>query len=232
MKNTLGGVAFDLDGTLYPNRQLYVRIIPFLLREYPLMIAMGKARSVLRAAEQYPEGEFYDTQAYFMAHFLKADPEEIKVKAEALIYRGWEPLFKEIKLFPDVKQVLGEFRSQGLKIGMLSDFPPETKLDNLGLAGYWDAIVCSEVSGRLKPDPKPFLDLAEKMALPPEQILYVGNSLAYDINGARQVGMKTALISPFRRLSLGRPSTGRRAHADLVFSRYRQLAKYVLNWNK
>jgi putative hydrolase of the HAD superfamily len=82
-------------------------------------------------------------------------------------------------------------------------------------------VICSEEVNRLKPDPAPFLELSRRMALPPERILYVGNSVSYDILGAKRQGMKAALVSgPLRRRHRG--------NADFVFSDYRQLREFVL----
>jgi putative hydrolase of the HAD superfamily len=196
----IDAVAFDLDGTLYPNRRFYLRLVPFILREHRLLMAMGKARDALRAAAH--EGRFYDLQARFMAEVLKEDPEVVKEKTERLIYRGWEPLFRHVKLFDGVLDTLAAF-----------------KLAYLGVADGWDAVLCSETTGRLKPDPRPFRALADALGLPCGRILYVGNSVAYDVDGARGVGMKTALVSSYRR---------KKGSADFVFSDYRQLRRFVL----
>ena len=227
-------VAFDLDGTLYPNIRLFVRLVPFLLREQRLLRALGKARTYLRKSYEspigtedtpsnMPAGDFYDTQARLMAGILGEDAELVKERTERLIYRGWEPHFLKIRLFPHVKETLEAFKKMGIKMGLLSDFPPETKLKNLQIAGCWDAVCCSELSGRIKPDKKPFLDLARKMGVPPEDILYVGNSASYDVMGARGVGMKTALIRS------GWKKHPRSAAPDFVFSDYRQLYDYVVS---
>jgi putative hydrolase of the HAD superfamily len=76
--------------------------------------------------------------------------------------------------------------------------------------------------GRLKPDPAPFLELAGSMGISPERLLYVGNSVSYDVKGARGAGMKTALIRPKWKKRLA-------GAADFVFSDYRQLRDYVLD---
>jgi putative hydrolase of the HAD superfamily len=236
VKNAIDGVAYDLDGTLYPNYRLNLALIPFLLREWPFLLAFGKARDIIRAAQEnetpVPAGtrgfkdapDFYTTQARLIAGILRAEPARIQEKTETLIYRGWEPLFKKIKLFPAVKETLGAFRDAGLRQGLLSDFPPERKLEHLGISAYWDAALCSERSGRLKPDPRPFWELADALGLPPERLLYVGNSLRYDIRGAKKAGMKTALIS-FSPRFWGR----RQGPADFIFHDYRQLLNYVLS---
>ena len=215
-------VAFDLDGTLYPNSRLFLRLIPFLLKEHRLLRAMNRARLQLRQTGAY-EGDFYDLQARLMGEILRKAPEEVKERTERLIYRGWEPMFKNIRLFPHARETLDAFRKEGIKLGLLSDFPPVNKLENLGLGGYWAAATSSEEAGRLKPDPLSFLDLAQKMGVSPEETLYVGNSHSYDVIGARRAGMKTALILPPWKRAPSTPAP------DFVFYDYRQLREYVLN---
>jgi putative hydrolase of the HAD superfamily len=233
MGKNFDGVAFDLDGTLYANYQFYVRILPFVLKELPLITAWGRARNAIRKINpDLSGGEFYEKQAALMGKYLRKDPGALRARHEALVYRGWEEVFKRIPLFPYLKETLREFRGAGLKLGVLSDLPPEQKLENMELSGIWDVRICSELSGGLKPNKTPFLVLAEKMGLPPGRVLYVGNSVSYDITGSKSAGMKAALIVPSplrRRRSGGRPGGKRAAYADFVFSSYRQLSKYVLN---
>jgi putative hydrolase of the HAD superfamily len=245
MRHDIDGIAYDLDGTFYPNYRLNLRLVPFTLREWRLLLAFGRARNMIRAAQEgkgpdpavlpalvrgqgaaLPAAggrDFYDVQAWLTAGMIKGEPAAVKAKIARLIYRGWEEHFRGIKLFPGVRETLAAFREAGLRQGLLSDFPPEQKLAHLGLAGFWDATLCSERTGRLKPDPLPFQELAGALGLPPERILYVGNSVRYDMRGARRAGMKTALISfsPLHRVRAG-------GGADFVFHDYRQLLKYVI----
>ncbi|MCL2044507.1 MAG: HAD family hydrolase [Treponema sp.] len=216
-------VAFDLDGTLYPNYRLNIRLIPFFFKHWRLLAAFGKARSQIRREQEHPHNSFYDYQAQLTAQRLNAPPEQIKEKIEKCIYRGLEPYFSRIKLFPYVKELLAELRAASFKTGMLSDFPPQRKLHNLGLADCWDTVLCSEEIGALKPANRPFIRLAEELGCPPNQILYVGNSFRYDVLGARQAGYKTALIT-------GRFSKYHAAKPDdiFVFHDYRQLRDYLL----
>ncbi|GHT70317.1 phosphoglycolate phosphatase [Spirochaetia bacterium] len=232
MNKDIDGVAFDLDGTLYPNYRLNLRLIPFILKEIPLLWAFGKARDVLRgkipgkiAPVVEAAEDFYDAQARHMGAFLNKDAAFIKERTERLIYRGWVSLFRNIKLFPYVGETLGAIRSKGLKLGLLSDFPPEQKLEYLGLGGIWDAVCCSEQVGRLKPAPESFEELARVMGLKPERLLYVGNSFSYDVIGAKNAGMKTALICHPLMGPLLRKG---RTPPDFIFHDYRQLGKYVL----
>ncbi|MDR2922490.1 MAG: HAD family hydrolase [Treponema sp.] len=238
MMSEISAVAFDLDGTLYPNYSLNIRLLPFLFRHWRLMLAFGRARDIIRreqaslspapsapsmtamtAAAAMPD--FYERQAQLVAGQLNARKDEIRERIDRLIYRGWEPMFLKIKPFPRVKEILTELRSAGLKLGLLSDFPPETKLEYLGLSGLWDTVLCTENIGALKPAAQPFEELAKALGCRPAQILYVGNSGPYDVQGAKRAGMKAAL------LKAGLPViTGNKA--DFTFHDYRQLRNFML----
>jgi len=229
MREGIKGVAFDLDGTLYPNYSLNIRLLPFILKEARLLAAFGKAREIMRNEQKENPSRLYDDfyrqQAEITAEILSAEPRLLQEKIDRLIYRGWEPFFKKIKLYKNAVQTLSAMKNAGYKLGLLSDFPPEIKLGYLGILGFWDAVLCSEAYGALKPHPLSFVKLAQVMSLPPENILYVGNSHPYDIAGANLAGMKTAWI---RNPAL--PGSGRRKPAaDFSFSSYRQLHDFMLS---
>jgi putative hydrolase of the HAD superfamily len=237
MLQGLSAVAFDLDGTLYPNFRFYRRLLPFLFRHGRLLAAFGKARNIIRREQkQAPLSslpDFYAYQAQLTANLLKvkdaAAAAQMRETIEKLIYRGWEGYFATIKMFPCVKEILTELRSAGLVLGMLSDFPPDIKLENMGISDFWDVVLCTEITGALKPAEKPFADLAKALGFPPEKILYVGNSYRYDVIGAMQAGMKTALIvNRFYCKSLLPGVSGGKPSADFYFHDYRQLRDFVL----
>jgi putative hydrolase of the HAD superfamily len=228
MRNDIEGVAFDLDGTLYPNYRLNIKLLPFIFKEIRLLAAFGKARTIIRREQKngvIHSGDFYKYQAEITAQILKAPAELIKEKIDLLIYKGWQPLFKTVELFENVPETLAALRNAGLKLGLLSDIPPERKLEYLGISGIWDAVSCSEYSGALKPHPLSFTKLADEMSLPPEKILYVGNSVSYDVAGASKAGMKTAWISAFPLQIPGK----KEPKPDFSFSNYRQLFDYMLH---
>jgi len=229
MRDGIEGIAFDLDGTLYPNYRLNIQLIPFILKEWQLLLAFGNARKIIRMEQEKTSsvsGNFYEYQAEIVAKLLNVKPEPMKEKIETLIYNGWEPLFKKIKLYKNVVETLTNLRKSGYKLALLSDFPPEKKLEYFGISGIWDVVMCSERCGAIKPHLLSFTELIAAMALPCEKILYVGNSRSYDVAGAKRAGMKTAWIKsvffPGRGLKKPRP--------DFVFSNYRQLYNYMLNY--
>jgi putative hydrolase of the HAD superfamily len=142
---------------------------------------------------------------------------------ERVVYRGLAPYFDQVRPFPGALDTVRAFKAAGLKIGILSDFPPEQKGSLWGLTPLCDAILGSEALGALKPSPVPFLRLIEALDTDPARILYVGNSLRSDIRGAKQVGMQTAWLTSRRGFGEHNPCP-----ADFCFTRYGQLREFVL----
>jgi putative hydrolase of the HAD superfamily len=223
----LKAVAFDLDGTFYPNYRLYQRLTGFIVKNPRFFLAFVSARRQLHRLERKtaPNTSFYDEQAALMAAILGHPPDRIKEKVDSLIYRGWDKRFAGIKPFPYVKETLAAFREAGLRLAVLSDFPPQQKIPMLGLDGMFESILSSEEAGALKPSAVPFAALRQSLNVNAGEILYVGNSAKYDIKGARQAGMKTALINKSIISTGYNPTTG---GADFVFRNYRQLRNFVL----
>jgi putative hydrolase of the HAD superfamily len=227
MRDSIEGVAFDLDGTLYPNYRFNVKLLPFILKEWRLLSAFGKARKIIRQEQEIspaPRINFYEYQANKTAKILNVEQKPLQEKIERLIYKGWEPLFKKVKLYESSAETLAALRKAGYKLGLMSDFPPETKLEYLGLSGIWDTVLCSENFGVIKPHSLPFTELASAMSLPCEKILYVGNSYSYDVVGAARVGMKTAWIK-----NMSFP-VNKKPAPDFIFSNYRQLFDFMVNY--
>ncbi|MDR2602395.1 MAG: HAD family hydrolase [Spirochaetaceae bacterium] len=238
MKDKFDAAAFDVDGTLYPNYRFYIRLLPFLPLDWPLIASFGLARSAIRkhqkkiyespsADEKPPKQDFYRIQSEIMARILKKDAETVYNQAQSRIYRRWESIFKKVELYEGVKQTIKKIRENGKKTAVLSDFPLGLKLNNLGLDGLWDAEICSEEEGMLKPAPLSFLELVKRLDSPPERILFVGNSLKYDVGGAKNAGMKAALITSDPFLKSKAKAAGDKK-PDFIFSSYRQLEAFVL----
>ncbi len=234
MIDGIDAIAFDIDGTLYPNRSFYWRITPFLLRHWRFLAEFGRVRREIRAWQREHPGEthadFLGWQAELLARRLRVSPSEARDLLDRLVYEGWRPVFERVPLFPGVREAFAAFRAAGLPVGILSDFLPSQKGTIWGLDAMSDVILGSEETGALKPSPVPFRALASALGVAPDRILYVGNSVASDVKGGAAAGMRTAcVISPIRallwRLTRARVfSTG----ADISFSSYRKLVRDVL----
>lgn len=67
------------------------------------------------------------------------------------------------------------------------------RVGRAGLAAYFDVIVVAGDLGVYKPDPAIFWHALECLNVVPHEALYVGDSVAHDIRGAKSAGMQTVL---------------------------------------
>lgn len=219
---SIKAVAFDIDGTLYPDRRLFIRLIPHFLKNLKFFLQYRKVRHILHRTAPLPD--FFEYQARLLANFMKIPVAEAHSLINEKIYEGLKPYFLKVKPFAHVSQTIDAFKNAGLKLGLLSDFPPAQKGDLWGLKNKFDCILGSEECGALKPSVYPFGILAQKLGLEPHEILYVGNSIHSDIEGAHNAGMKTAYIMPLWRKILNK----KLQKSDISFKTYRQLSEIVL----
>ena len=216
-------VAFDIDGTLYANWRLNVKIVSYFIKNLPFFLEYSKVRKILHRTA--PLADFYEYQARLLAERMRISSEEAKNKIENIIYKGLGRFFPKIKPYPYLEELFSGLKASGFKIGILSDFPPSQKGDMWGLAKYCDVILGSESIGALKPSVYAFGLLAKELGVEAQSVLYVGNNISADIIGAHKAGMKTAYILPFWRKFFNLPLN----IADISFKNYRQLKKIVLN---
>ncbi|HWR12075.1 MAG TPA: HAD family hydrolase [Rectinemataceae bacterium] len=223
-------VGFDLDGTLYPAWLMYAVSVDIGLRHPRLLGAYSAARRALRTPDPSSSSDsisaddakltsraFRARQASVVAQSLGADTDSVAHYIDTLIYSVIEKRFRFIRPYKGVYACMRTLQRSGLRLGLLSDLPPEKKVLSLGFSDFFSPILCSEDFGALKPDPRPFSALAAGFGVAPESILYVGNKHAYDILGAKAFGMKTAFI--------GR---GKDADADFTFRRWDDLSRWIL----
>ena len=222
-------IAFDIDGTLYPSFSLYRKLVFYVLKNFRFYIHFGKVRRVMHRTAPLPGFGFYEYQGRLLAHELDCSVEESRKKIRDIVYDGLKPYFKDVPTFKDVELCFKSFREAGFRLALLSDFPPDQKGELWGLKPYCECILGSEEIGALKPSKYPFGILAMTMGVSADEILYVGNSTKYDVIGAKNAGMMTALLCPRVKAFFKKIFKSGKNSADINFSTYRQLMKIVLN---
>ncbi|MBU8913363.1 MAG: HAD family hydrolase [Spirochaetales bacterium] len=214
-------VAFDIDGTLYPNRSMYLRSIPFALTHLRLVRAYSRIRKHVR--KRRPVTDLQSLERRLLAHEMGIGEAEAAHMIDVAIHERWEAVLNGVRPYPHVRTAIERMKAGGLQMGVSSDFPVDRKLKRLGLDGLFECSLWSEESGYLKPHPEPFRALAECIGLEPSSILYVGNSYEYDVIGAKAVGMRAAHL---------RRRPVRNSVADVTFRDFRRLAEWVEETNR
>ena len=211
-------VAFDIDGTLYPNSRMYLNSALFSVSRVRFLYHFRNVRKLIR--EVRPLDDFRVVQAKLLADRMGVSEERARNRIERAIYCRWQRVFRSIRPYPYLSDLILRLKASGYALGVMSDFPVGDKLAHLKLPQVWDCVMSSEDTGYLKPNPEPFLALASAMNTLPERVLYVGNNYKYDIIGASRVGMKTA--------HLAREPAAESA-ADITFDDYRTLEAQLLD---
>lgn len=214
-------VAFDVDGTLYPNLSMYVRSVPFFATHLRLVLAYSRVRAEVRKIR--PIEDFKGLERRLLSAHLKVDEREAARLIDVAIHEQWESVLDLVRPRPYLRSEIERMRSNGLVIAVSSDFPVDRKLKRLGLDDLFSCRLWSEESGYLKPHPEPFLELAACIGEEPGTILYVGNNYEYDVLGAKGAGMHAAHL---RRYAV--PGSV----ADLTFHDFRQLGKWIERFNR
>ncbi|MGB9807926.1 MAG: HAD family hydrolase [Thermosulfidibacteraceae bacterium] len=200
-------VVFDLYGTLVDiqTNEWKPEIFDFISKflgyygmnmspeEIRVRLDLEIDRAKKLSKEVYPEIDLLDVfeKALFKEKVVARSFVEAIVKIHRIISIDW------IRLFPDTLEVLRELKKRGFKMGILSDAQgvfTYSEIRMLGLDVFFDYILFSTEFGFKKPDPRLFRMVATILDTPPEDTLYVGDSVKRDLVGAKAIGMKMALV--------------------------------------
>lgn len=100
-------------------------------------------------------------------------------------------------LFPDTLPILERLNARGVPMGIISNYGTHLLdlLPKLAIFDYFDFIIVSAIVGVAKPHPRIFEIAIEEAGRPPNQLLYIGDNVGDDIEGARQAGIDAVLIN-------------------------------------
>lgn len=112
--------------------------------------------------------------------------EEVKEKA----VNAWHTQ----KAWPDVQDAVGKLKSHGWEVFVHANGTTRLQLDIVRSSGLnFDMLFSSELLGCYKPAPENYLKVLELLKLRPEECVTVA-AHAYDLRGAKAVGMKTVYV--------------------------------------
>lgn len=102
---------------------------------------------------------------------------------------------RKAKWFPNVKKTLVTLSRKGYKLGLISNTHWRISESlRKGFENFFDVITLSYEHGYAKPHPSIFTVTLNKLKVNANQCLHVGDDPIADIQGAKNIGMKTAFI--------------------------------------
>ncbi len=201
-RSNIKAVAFDIDGTFYPLSETNRRVLLASIFHLPFALKYNKARQELRKEDSFKSLPLltHSENAKRMCRLIygkddSATVEHFLEKEKRVFTDRYEELFKNIKPYKGVENLLSLLSNRNYPMAVLSDFPVGSKLLAMGLSAYFPIQLSSEDMGRSKPCLTPFEVLGEKLGVERENILYVGDSPYKDSLGAKRAGLKSALIT-------------------------------------
>ena len=191
-------VAFDVDGTLYRQRSLRLR----MGRDLAIDAVAKRDRSTIRVVNAYrsirerlADDEIVDFEPVLIAETAKAasvSPE--KVNAIVSEWIELRPLrYLRGCLFSGVPELFVGLRRAGKKVGIFSDYPATGKLAAMGLTAHH--IVTANDVGLLKPHAGGLQSLMAAANVATDETLFIGDRADRDGVAGRRAGVRTLIKS-------------------------------------
>jgi putative hydrolase of the HAD superfamily len=170
------------------------------------------AGGMLAAGEDHPAlGSGGDVRAYFRGMLEAAGVGAgLLESAEAAMHaRQADQIGLWARPVEGARETLPALSALGLRLAVVSnsDGRAEAHLVHNGVRDGIEFVVDSQIVGVEKPDPAIFRIALERMRVPPERALYVGDIRSVDEVGARAAGMYVVILDPYGDyVPAGRPS--------------------------
>ncbi|MBB4198324.1 haloacid dehalogenase [Rhodoblastus sphagnicola] len=196
-------VAFDVDGTLYDQRALRLRMA-WEIASHALATQSMQTLRILRRyrslRETLGDAEIEGFEPILIARTAReAGVGEADVRGVVGEWIERRPLAHLAACrYAGVRELFLALKSRGILIGVYSDYPAREKLEILQLRA--DLVACATDThiGVLKPNPRGLQVLMREAGVAPEETLMVGDRVDRDAEAARRAGALAAIRSSRR----------------------------------
>jgi putative hydrolase of the HAD superfamily len=193
--SSFAAVVFDLDDTLCRHEQ-DAETVYYGAFEAAGVEPFGEPEDLWTALSGPPAADPRERLAYLAEGFdAVADRHGRSIDAAALASGFAETVDHSAVAFRDgAEAALATARERG-PVGLLTNGPEHrqsTKLRALGLDGAFDSVVFAGDMPNRKPHRDPFDRAVDELAVDASGTLYVGDSLEYDVAGAKGAGLWAA----------------------------------------
>jgi putative hydrolase of the HAD superfamily len=105
---------------------------------------------------------------------------------------------ESLELFPGVLELLASLRGRGVALGLVTNGFAEThreKIVLLQVEQAFDEIIIADEVGMVKPDPRIFAHVCERLGVQAGMTVMVGDRYDRDILGAQAAGLQTVWLN-------------------------------------
>lgn len=212
-------ICFDVDGTLSDTDDLLVARVARWLRPLAWLARRPPERLARRLvmALDVPFNELYA-----VTDRLRWDDELVRLLA--WLARCGSHRAPQFRLVPGVPAMLDALAGR-YPLAVVSTRPEASTrafLEHFDLTRYFTVVVTGQTCARTKPHPEPLCYAAERMGVPPQACVMVGDTVV-DMVAGRAAGMQTVGVL----CGFGDEAELRRAGANLILSATPSLAEVL-----
>jgi HAD superfamily hydrolase (TIGR01662 family) len=200
---TANAVFFDVDFTLiHPGPTFQGTGYRDFCARYGVTVDPGAFDRAVAAASSSLDanGGIYDPEIFIrytrriIEHMGGEGPEVDRAARD--IFDEWSACH-HFALYEDVPDVLRAIHASGIRIGLISNTQRclTSFQSHFELEGLFDVTISSADHGYMKPHPSIFEAALARVGAAASDAVMVGDSLAHDVEGARQLGMRAVLVS-------------------------------------
>lgn len=188
-------ILFDLDGTLYDSAEYSERLEKEITKVVAEELSLGedKARILLNGKRK-------------AIGTLTRAIESLGIDRKLFYHKISSGIEPRLYLKPNVKvrQTIIGLKNLGFRIGLVSNSGRELVdkiLDAINVEAVLFDTVITSTEAQPKPSPEPFLLAINKLACDRGEAVYVGDREEAELRPARELGLKTVLVSGHKRRS-------------------------------
>ena len=203
-------ILFDLDNTLTNTNGYAIRASAWTLEQCtsepdeiiePFLMTL--VRNYRYETHRVGNNHHYISPYDCVRNAIDSTIREMNLDADISLAEEGAALFKRLHLelskpFPEVELLLKKFKSNRMKLGVLTNsFEKNARiiLERYALAPYFDTILDGSDVRIYKPNPKAFNFALNILNTSPSESLFIGDEFHADIVGAITAGMSTVWIN-------------------------------------
>ncbi|MFZ6847065.1 HAD family hydrolase [Undibacterium sp. RuRC25W] len=197
---TIKAVLLDLDDTLWPVAPVIqhaeATLYAWMQEHVPNVVSMYDISSLrVRRQALVSTNPRFSYDLWALRHrllqdvFIEQGEDVAKADTAMAVFAAAR---NAVELYPDVTPALTELATR-VKLGTISNGFAD--LHAIGLAPHFEVSIAAHQFGCAKPDARIFHAACEKLRLLPAEVLYVGDDLLLDVQGAQAAGLKAGWMN-------------------------------------
>jgi HAD superfamily hydrolase (TIGR01509 family) len=220
-KAKIRAVIFDIDGTLSDSDDQMVESMERLIKPFSFYLQEPRRKAIARwlvMALESPGNFIYSLADRF-------DLDSLFIRLLDNRSRRRKHKLRKYRMIPGIPKMLADLAAR-FPLAVVSARDEKTSMafiDQFDFSQFFRLIVTAQSTRHTKPFPDPLLYAAEKMDIPPENCLMVGDTTV-DMRAAKLAGMQAAGVL----CGFGRERELRRAGADEIISSTTEIADILL----